>query len=172
MKDPSPISSLSGMKQSRMATADWDKGYDFNMLGLHLKIKFVDPATPLKGAHIFAEFAVPKMLKLVTMGVSDIQLDIMFTGTKDITEGLFDIKVGYKIIMNAVAREGTVEIFRKMESGKYITKIIVNSLETVLMDITMDTDYKNKFLVSFTVGGKAYSLRINRFDSDHDEYYG
>merc|ERR1712114_38479 len=37
-----------------------------------------------------------------------------------------------------------------------------NGDEAIVVDLTLDTDMKNKMLVSCSVAGKAYSLRINR----------
>jgi len=155
------MSSLSRMQGRRMAITDWDKEYAFKKLGLEIKLKYEDPADIFKGAHVYVGFTVPTMLQLFTSGVTKIELDVLAV-TPQILNGLFDMNIGYTIVRNGAPIEGTVDIARKMDAGKHITKIVINGKDIIILDLSLDTDMKNKMLVSCSMGGQAYSLRMNR----------
>merc|ERR1711970_627902 len=161
IKDTSPMSSLSRMTQMRMVITDWDKVYDFKKLGLEIKLRYEDPNEFLKGVQVFVGFTVPTMLQPFTMGLTKIELDVTHVAPQ-ILMGLFDMKIGYTIVKNGETIKGTVDLARKMEDGKHITKIVINGKDTIILDLSLDTDMKNKMLVSCSMGGQAYSLRMNR----------
>jgi len=157
----SPASSLGSLSSSPSAATTWDREFTFTKLGLDIKLKYVEAAAPLKGAQAAVTFAVPEALWFFTRGVTQLQANVFFAAPQ-ITEGLFDLKMGFKVVRNSVPLEGTITAFRRMESGKYITKVFINDKEVVVADVTIDADMKNKVLITATYAGETYSLRINR----------
>jgi len=162
LSNPSPLYNLIGLREQRVSTDDWDKEFDIPLIGLHLKVKWVDATNIFKGGRVFIEFPIPKMLTYFTKGVNDVQLDIVFLG-KDITQGLFEVKMGYKMTTTtAEVMEGSVMVVRELTGNKYTTKVVVNGKEMEILDIVVDTDYQHKFYMALNFGGKLYELRINR----------
>jgi len=161
LSSSSPSSCLSTLHSMRVSTDTWDKEYDFAKLGLKIKLKYVDAQNPLKGTQMAVDFTVPELLRWFTMGVTELTLDVVLEAPK-IAEGLFDVKVGYTVVKNAQNLVGTLDIFRKMEAGKYVTKVVLNDKDIVVVGLTLDTDMKNKNLITVSYQGESYSLRINR----------
>merc|ERR1719244_554350 len=162
MNNPSPVFSLKGMMEERLSTDDWDKEIDIPIIGLHVKIKFVDTANIFKGGRVFIEFPIPKMLTYFTMGVTDVQIDLDFLG-KDMTMGLFEVKMGYKMMTTTTGtKEGSVWIVRERESDKVVTHVTLNGKKITIVDIALDTDYINKLHLVLNLGYKNYELTINR----------
>jgi len=158
---PNPSSLLSSIGNIRSSTNEWNKEFDFAKLGLQIKLKYANPAAPLEGTHMVVEFKVPELLTVFTMGVTDVELNIFLTAPK-IEQGLFDVKIGYNIVRNATPIEGTIQMYRTMEKGKYITKLVVNDKTVPIVDVVIDADMKNKCLITATVGLESYNIRINR----------
>merc|ERR1719187_1375819 len=115
---------IKDLKYSSAVTADWDRELEIPALGLHLKIKYNDLANIFNGGRIVADFKIPKMLTSMTMGVTDLQMDAMVTGT-DILKSIFDVKVAYRMTRNAVVKEGTVEFARAMIENEFANKLVV-----------------------------------------------
>merc|ERR1719244_2312687 len=148
-----------GMRDQRVATDEWDRQFNIPLIGLTIKIKYADTTNIFKGGRVFIEFPVPKMLTYFTMGVTDVVLDMTFVG-KDVTKGLFEIKIDYKLTTTTSENKvGSVMLVREIQAGKVVTKCIVNGQK---VDIVMDTDYINKFHITCNLGGKAFGLTINR----------
>ena len=142
-------------------TAEWDREIDIPALGLHLKLKYNDPANILKGGRIVVDFKIPAMLAPLAMGVTDLQLDAMVTGT-DVIKSLFDVKVAYRMTRNAVVKEGTVEFARTLIENEFVNKLVVNGMEVAVEDVKVNTDFKNMLTVSCNVNGKAFGAKLER----------
>ena len=127
----------------------------------YIKLKYVDPNAPLKGTQVFLDFTVPEMLHMLTFGVTKIELD-MFLEAPKINEGIFNMKIGYKIVKNTIPVEGTVDFKRVLDAGKYVTKIVLNKEDILVIDFSLAADMKNKCQVLLSMGDKTYDLKVNR----------
>jgi len=152
------------MTEVREQTNDWDMEHHFTLLGLQLKVKYEDVNNMLAGAHVFVDWTLPGVLPHFLFGVSRLQMDVMLQAPQGATidMALMDAKIGYKFWRFGVEHSGTVEIARKIENGRYITKMVVNLKETTIVEIIMETDHKNKLHITCTVSGTPYEFKINR----------
>merc|ERR1719481_2065809 len=140
-----------------MVTTKWDVEYDFAQLGLIIKVKNVDPVH-----HVFVGFTVPTLLQHFTMGVTEIELDILLMAPQ-ILNGLFEIKVGYTIVRNDGTKQGTLVVFRRMENEQYSTKIVIKENKAIILDLGINTEMrKERVIFSSSIGGMSYSLTLSR----------
>jgi len=138
--------------------------HHFTLLGLQLKVKCEDVNNMLAGVHVFVDWTLPGVLPHFIFGVTRLQMDVMLQAPQGATidMALMDAKVGYKFWRNGVEHAGTIDIGRKVEFGKYITKMAVHLKDTQIMEIVMETDHRNKVHGTCTVYGTSYEFLMNR----------
>merc|ERR1711874_446367 len=97
-----------------------DKEFDMEALGLSFKLKYVDPAHPIKGGHVLMKFPAHRFVKSASF--DDVELEFDFKGGEAV-DGLFEMKFDYKFIQKFTffadrPQAGTVTMYRKKENGK------------------------------------------------------
>ena len=119
-----PLATAVGMRVKR-STADWDKEFDMEALGLSFKLKYVDPTNPIKGGPVHMKFPAHRFVK--SANFDDVELEFDFMGGEAV-DGLFEMKFDYKFIQKFTffadrPQAGTITLFRKFESGMWKTNM-------------------------------------------------
>merc|ERR1739844_154228 len=154
--NPEPLATAMGMRVKR-STGDWDKEFDMEVLGLSFKLKYVDPAHPIKGGKVHMKFPAHRFVKSASF--DDVELEFDFKGGEAV-DGLFEMKFDYKFIQKFTffadrPQQGTVTLYRKLENGVYKTNMKLDSNAKKLFEIYLESNHVDHFV------GKA------TFDNDN-----
>merc|ERR1711962_26465 len=150
----------SGLRLKR-STGEWDKEFDLSSMGILFQLKYNNPANPFEGGR--AHVKVPGARFIRNAPFDDMDLDIEFNGGSAI-DGLFDMKVNYKFIQKFMfladrPQEGSFVLYRKMEGGKWKTKVHVlfNFQEDNKWELKVDRVPGQKMTIEATVNGKKWT---------------
>ena len=78
-------------------TVYWDKQLHLESLGLHLKLKLIDPDHPFNGGRAHFTYNPSQDQLVQGIGVSNVDLDIIFDSYGDSYDGLFDMNMQYRL---------------------------------------------------------------------------
>ena len=115
----------------------------------------------LQWLYTFDQASLPKFLTSMTLGITDLQMDVMITGT-DVVKALFDAKVIYRLTRHSAIKEGVFEFVRTNIENEVVNKIAFNGMELKLEDFKVDTDMKSKVEVTFKLNNKKFGVIVVR----------
>jgi len=125
--EPDAYASALGFTRVKRSSGDWDKEFNLESVGVHVKVKYDDPNNQLKGGK--AQVVVDNLKKYVKRARSSkVQLDVKFDGGDSARDGLFSLEVNYELHHDGVEK-GVMTMVRSKTGGLWQTHVENKNLQ-------------------------------------------
>merc|ERR1711881_804510 len=154
-----------GMRVKR-STGDWDKEFDMEVLGLSFKLKYVDPAHPIKGGKVHMKFPAHRFVKSATFDHDNtFEMTVSRVPGKSITVNFLQNGVGYTLVASMNKAAWTANVKVTIPGRKFNLNVALNPAGKYGVQVTGDINGPLGVLMVLSKDYKEAEINIKHRDN-------